>query len=93
MQKSNLNHGQNVSRVNVKLPTIEVRFKNLSVEAKCQVVEGKPLPTLWNTAKSMLSVRRSNHPHILVEFITRLLIFMHIVQLIEESIFKNEYMI
>ncbi|CAL9110514.1 unnamed protein product, partial [Musa textilis] len=46
---------ERIDRVNVKLPTIEVRYKNLSVEAECQVVEGKPLPTLWNTAKSMIS--------------------------------------
>ncbi|KAG6537978.1 hypothetical protein ZIOFF_003081 [Zingiber officinale] len=46
---------ERIDRVNVKLPTIEVRYKNLSVEAKCQVVDGKPLPTLLNTAKSVLS--------------------------------------
>ncbi|XP_010914761.1 ABC transporter G family member 41 [Elaeis guineensis] len=45
---------QRINRVNVEIPTIEVRYKNLCVEAQCEVVEGKPLPTLWNTAKSML---------------------------------------
>lgn len=45
-----------VSRVNVKLPTVEVRYKNLSVEAECEVVSGKPLPTLWNSFVSMLLV-------------------------------------
>ncbi|WOK98239.1 ABC transporter G family member 41-like [Canna indica] len=55
-----------IDRVNVKLPTIEVRYKNLSVEAECQVVEGKPLPTLWNAAKLMLSVRRLSHMNMLV---------------------------
>ncbi|KAL0412871.1 UNVERIFIED_CONTAM: Pleiotropic drug resistance protein 3 [Sesamum radiatum] len=44
-----------IDKVGVKLPTIEVRYANLRVEAECQVVDGKPLPTLWNTLKSMLS--------------------------------------
>ena len=43
-------------RVGVKLPTVEVRCKNLRVEAECQVVHGKPLPTLWNSVKSTVSV-------------------------------------
>ncbi|KAK6157909.1 hypothetical protein DH2020_012157 [Rehmannia glutinosa] len=43
-----------IDKVGVKLPTIEVRYENLRVEAKCQVVDGKPLPTLWNTLKSIL---------------------------------------
>jgi hypothetical protein len=43
-------------RVGMKLPTVEVRYKNLSVEAECEVVQGKPLPTLWNTIASFLSV-------------------------------------
>eukprot|EP00261_Vitis_vinifera_P019270 XP_010649677.2 PREDICTED: pleiotropic drug resistance protein 3 [Vitis vinifera] len=47
---------ERIDRVNVKLPTVEVRYKNLSVEAECEVVEGKPLPTLWNSFTSMLSV-------------------------------------
>ncbi|KAF5739958.1 Pleiotropic drug resistance 9 [Tripterygium wilfordii] len=45
-----------IDRVGVKLPTVEVRYKNLCVEAECQVVRGKALPTLWNSAKSALSV-------------------------------------
>ncbi|ONK78765.1 uncharacterized protein A4U43_C02F22180 [Asparagus officinalis] len=43
-----------IDRVNVKLPTIEVRYKNLCVEAECEVVQGKPLPTLWNSVKGIL---------------------------------------
>ncbi|CAA6653938.1 unnamed protein product [Spirodela intermedia] len=43
---------ERIDRVNVKLPTIEVRYENLTVEAECEVVQGKPLPTLWNTTKS-----------------------------------------
>ncbi|XP_049933597.1 pleiotropic drug resistance protein 3-like isoform X2 [Nymphaea colorata] len=46
---------ERLDRVGVKLPTVEVRYKNLSVSAKCEVVDGKPLPTLWNTAKSIVS--------------------------------------
>ncbi|XP_060969402.1 pleiotropic drug resistance protein 3 [Cannabis sativa] len=41
-----------IDRVGVKLPTIEVRYKNLCVEAECKIVNGKPLPTLWNTVKN-----------------------------------------
>ncbi|XP_062144197.1 pleiotropic drug resistance protein 3-like [Alnus glutinosa] len=44
-----------IDKVGVKLPTVEVRYKNLRVEAECEVVHGKPLPTLWNSLKSMLS--------------------------------------
>ncbi|PQM37980.1 pleiotropic drug resistance protein 3-like [Prunus yedoensis var. nudiflora] len=45
-----------IDRVGVELPTVEVRYKDLCVEAVCEVVHGKPLPTLWNSVKSMLSV-------------------------------------
>ncbi|KAK1295578.1 Pleiotropic drug resistance protein 3 [Acorus calamus] len=44
---------QRIDRVNLKFPTIEVRYKNLCVEATCEVVDGKPLPTLWNATKSL----------------------------------------
>jgi hypothetical protein len=44
----------------VKLPSVEVRYKNLNVEAECEVVQGKPLPTLWNSFSSLFSV--SMHP-------------------------------
>lgn len=46
---------ERMDRVNVKLPTVEVRYKNLNVEAECEVVQGKPLPTLWNTFSSLFS--------------------------------------
>nr|XP_019709656.2 pleiotropic drug resistance protein 3-like [Elaeis guineensis] len=53
---------ERIDRVNVELPTIAVRYKNLCVEAECEVVPGKPLPTLWNVTKSMFSVSEaSNH--------------------------------
>ncbi|XP_017975825.1 PREDICTED: pleiotropic drug resistance protein 3 isoform X4 [Theobroma cacao] len=47
---------ERMDRVGLKLPTIEVRYENLCVEAECEVVHGKPLPTLWNTIKSIFSV-------------------------------------
>jgi hypothetical protein len=45
-----------IDRVGMELPTIEVRYESLKVVAECEVVEGKALPTLWNTAKRVLSV-------------------------------------
>ncbi|KAJ3681311.1 hypothetical protein LUZ60_015800 [Juncus effusus] len=55
-----------IDRVNVKQPTIEVRYQNLFVEAECEVVQGKPLPTLWNSLISKASVLTKlpglNHP-------------------------------
>ncbi|KAJ6760409.1 PLEIOTROPIC DRUG RESISTANCE PROTEIN 3-LIKE [Salix purpurea] len=45
-----------IDKVGVQLPTVEVRYKNLCVEAECEIVQGKPLPTLWNTTKSIFSV-------------------------------------
>ncbi|KAK8711422.1 hypothetical protein V6N13_146704 [Hibiscus sabdariffa] len=44
-----------VLRVGLELSTIEVRFQNLSVEAHCEVVQGKPIPTLWNTITGVFS--------------------------------------
>ncbi|GLU24097.1 hypothetical protein SLE2022_400610 [Rubroshorea leprosula] len=44
-----------IDKIGVKLPTIEVRYKNLSVKAECQVVRGKPLPTLWTSLSSTVS--------------------------------------
>lgn len=43
-------------RVGMELPKVEVRYNNLSVQAECEVVQGKPLPTVWNSLKSMLLV-------------------------------------
>nr|GMD03507.1 pleiotropic drug resistance protein 3 [Ipomoea batatas] len=40
----------------VKLPSVEVRYANVHVEAECEVVHGKPLPTLWNSFKSLMMV-------------------------------------
>ncbi|KAM7279762.1 hypothetical protein ACFE04_006896 [Oxalis oulophora] len=44
-----------IDRVDMKLPTVEVRYNNLSVEAECEIVQGKPLPTLWNSVATFLS--------------------------------------
>ncbi|VAI30400.1 unnamed protein product [Triticum turgidum subsp. durum] len=45
-----------MDRVGVRQPTVEVRWRNLHVDAECQVVDGKPLPTLLNSAISTLSL-------------------------------------
>ncbi|KAK4595262.1 hypothetical protein RGQ29_013623 [Quercus rubra] len=45
-----------IDKVGVALPTVEVRYKNLRVEAECEVVHGRPLPILWNSVKNMLSI-------------------------------------
>lgn len=43
-----------IDKVGIELPKLEVRYHNLCVEAECEVVQGKPLPTLWNSVKGML---------------------------------------
>jgi hypothetical protein len=48
---------QRMDRVGVRPPTVEVRWRDVQVEAECQVVHGKPLPTIWNAVVSNLSVR------------------------------------
>ncbi|PIA37957.1 hypothetical protein AQUCO_02900066v1 [Aquilegia coerulea] len=47
---------ERIDKVGVKLPTVEVRYKNLCVDVKCKVVHGKPLPTLWNSFRSNFSI-------------------------------------
>ncbi|KAK1591889.1 hypothetical protein Q3G72_015377 [Acer saccharum] len=47
---------ERIDRVNVKLPTVEVRYKDLIVEAESEIVRGKPLPTLWNSLTNPFSV-------------------------------------
>ncbi|TVU26713.1 hypothetical protein EJB05_29272, partial [Eragrostis curvula] len=46
---------QRMDRVGVRQPTVEVRWRDVCVDAECQVVQGKPLPTIWNAAVSSLS--------------------------------------
>ncbi|KAF7127841.1 hypothetical protein RHSIM_Rhsim11G0101100 [Rhododendron simsii] len=43
-----------IDKVGVRSPRVEVRYSNLRVEAECEVVHGKPLPTLWNSLKSIV---------------------------------------
>ncbi|KAF7127488.1 hypothetical protein RHSIM_Rhsim11G0074700 [Rhododendron simsii] len=43
-----------LDEVGVELPKVEVRYNSLCVEAECEVVHGKPLPTLWNSLKSIV---------------------------------------
>ncbi|KAI4344716.1 hypothetical protein L6164_011910 [Bauhinia variegata] len=43
-----------IDRVGIKLATVEVRYQNLCVEVECQIVKGKPIPTLWNTLKGAI---------------------------------------
>ncbi|XAR49749.1 hypothetical protein NMG60_11033040 [Bertholletia excelsa] len=47
---------QRMERVGVKLPTVEVKFRKLCVEAKCQVAKGQSLPSLWNSLKTIFSI-------------------------------------
>ncbi|XP_048433501.1 pleiotropic drug resistance protein 3-like isoform X2 [Pyrus x bretschneideri] len=47
---------ERIDRAGLQLPTVEVRYQNLFVEAECEVVQGKPLPTLWTAFKSIFSV-------------------------------------
>ncbi|KAE8008363.1 hypothetical protein FH972_004884 [Carpinus fangiana] len=45
---------ERIDRVGLDLPSVEVRYQNLSVEAECEVVHGKPIPTVWNTLKHVI---------------------------------------
>ena len=42
-------------RVGIELPTVEVRFEDLSINAKCRVGRSA-LPTLWNTIYNFVEV-------------------------------------
>ncbi|KAH7835709.1 hypothetical protein Vadar_029098 [Vaccinium darrowii] len=44
-----------IDKVGVELPKVVVRYNNLRVQAECDVVHGKPLPTLWNSLKIIFS--------------------------------------
>ncbi|XP_021858036.2 pleiotropic drug resistance protein 3 isoform X1 [Spinacia oleracea] len=45
-----------MDKVGLQFPAVKVKYKNLFLEAKCKVVDGKPLPTLWNSFKSSVPV-------------------------------------
>lgn len=64
LTRTDIIHSKNVTelqffslfRVGLEYPTVEVRYQNLCIEAECEVVHGKPLPTLWNSLTRVLSV-------------------------------------
>uniref|UniRef100_A0A9I9CX19 ABC transporter domain-containing protein n=1 Tax=Cucumis melo TaxID=3656 RepID=A0A9I9CX19_CUCME len=43
-----------IHKVGEKFPTVEVKYKNVHIEAECEVVHGKAIPTLWNSLQSKL---------------------------------------
>ncbi|XP_048499276.1 pleiotropic drug resistance protein 3-like isoform X2 [Beta vulgaris subsp. vulgaris] len=45
-----------MDKVGLHFPAVKVKYKNLFVDMRCEVVDGKPLPTLYNSLKSSLSV-------------------------------------
>lgn len=47
------------SRVGIELPTVEVRYENLTVKANCHV-GNRGLPTLWNVFRNIIEVRRNS---------------------------------
>ena len=50
------------ARVGIELPTVEVRFENLTIDAQCYV-GGRALPTLWNTVRNFVEVREAWSHH------------------------------
>nr|XP_017250971.1 PREDICTED: pleiotropic drug resistance protein 3-like [Daucus carota subsp. sativus] len=55
-----LKQRERMDRVGVEIPTVEIRYKNLSVEAEYEANQQNPLPTLWNTFKQVFSRIRKN---------------------------------
>ncbi|KAK4559504.1 hypothetical protein RGQ29_008643 [Quercus rubra] len=49
---------ERIDRVGLELPSVEVRYRNLFIEAECKVVHGKPIPTLWSTLKDIIAAMR-----------------------------------
>lgn len=59
MIRSNNQNAIDVCRVGVNLGTVEVRYRDLTIEAEYEVaIHGRPLPTLWNTLKTIFTVRK-----------------------------------
>jgi hypothetical protein len=48
--------------VGIELPTVEVRFENLTIDARCHV-GGRALPTLWNSVRNFFEVMKTFHSH------------------------------
>ncbi|XP_048137644.1 pleiotropic drug resistance protein 3-like [Rhodamnia argentea] len=44
---------ERVQRVGLELPTVEVRYQNLCIEAESEAVHGEHIPTLWNALKTI----------------------------------------
>lgn len=44
-----------ITSVQIELPTVEVRFENLMLEAKCHLGQ-RDLPSLWNVIKNCAEV-------------------------------------
>lgn len=42
-----------LDKVGIELPTVEVRFENFTIDAKCHV-GGRALPTLWNVVRNFV---------------------------------------
>ncbi|GLJ08413.1 hypothetical protein SUGI_0088240 [Cryptomeria japonica] len=40
-----------IDKVGIEIPTVQVRFENLSIEGQC-LVGGRALPTLWNSVRN-----------------------------------------
>lgn len=51
-----------VQRVGLELPTVEVRYQNLRIEADSKAVHGESVPTLWNALKVIFYNQSSLHP-------------------------------
>ncbi|KAK4792568.1 hypothetical protein SAY86_023003 [Trapa natans] len=57
---------ERIDRVGLKLGAVEVRYRDLTIEAVCEAVHGDggggrpPLPTLWNTLKAIFTISRSS---------------------------------
>ncbi|KAF3781020.1 ABC transporter G family member 42 [Nymphaea thermarum] len=41
-----------IDKVGIQLPTVEVRFENLTIEAECQI-GSRAIPTLWNATRNL----------------------------------------
>ncbi|KAL1833025.1 hypothetical protein ACET3Z_002676 [Daucus carota] len=50
-----LKQRRRLERVGLEFPQVEVRYQNLCIEAECEVVHGKPLPTLWSSLKRVIA--------------------------------------
>ncbi|CAK9326771.1 unnamed protein product [Citrullus colocynthis] len=47
---------ERIYKVGVKFPTVEVKYKNVHIEAEYEIVRGKALPTVWNSFQTKFFV-------------------------------------